>query len=173
MSRRVKLLVGVGGALVVLLGASSMTSFEIRKEVVINAPPERVWAVIVDFPSYAQWNTQLAWLGGTAGPGAKLKLKLSAEGADPYEFAPSVSHWEPNVRFAWLARTGLPRVFDGEHFFELEPVEGGKTRLINRETYSGVLSMVMERQPMMAGAPAGFVKMNDEYKARAEAPSPR
>lgn len=168
MSRRAQMLVGLLGALVVLLGALSFTSFEIRKEVVIDAPPERVWAVIVDFPSYAQWNTQLAWLGGTAGPGEVLKLKLSAQGSEPYEFAPTVSHWEPNVRFAWLARTGLPRVFDGEHFFELEPVAVGKTKLVNRETYSGVLSMVMERQPMMAGAPAGFEKMNAEYKARAE-----
>ncbi|MDP1922846.1 MAG: SRPBCC domain-containing protein [Myxococcales bacterium] len=168
MSRWARLLGGLFGALAVLLGALSFTSFEIRKEVLIDTPPERVWAVIVDFPSYAQWNTQLAWLGGTAGPGEVLKLKLSAEGADPYEFAPTVSHWEPNVRFAWLARTGLPRVFDGEHFFELEPVAGGKTKLINRETYSGVLSMVMERQPMMAGAAPGFEKMNAEYKARAE-----
>lgn len=169
MSRRARVLGGVCVALVLLLGALSATSFEIRKEIVIDAPPERVWAVIVDFPSYAQWNTQLAWLGGTAGPGAELRLKLSAAGAEPYEFSPTVSHWEPNVRFAWLARTGLPRIFDGEHFFELEPLAGGKTKLVNRETYRGVLSMVMERQPMMAGAPAGFEKMNAEYKARAEA----
>lgn len=168
MSRRARLLVGSGAALVLLLGAASRTSFELREEVIIDAPPERVWAVIVDFPSYAQWNTQLAWLGGTAAPGEVLQLRLSAEGAQPYTFAPVVSHWEPNVRFAWLARTGLPRVFDGEHFFELFPVEGGKTRLVNRETYSGVLSRVMERLPMMARAPEGFVKMNAEYKARAE-----
>ena len=57
MSRRARVLGGLVAALVVLLGALSLTSFEIRKEVVIDAPPERVWAVIVDFPSYAQWNT--------------------------------------------------------------------------------------------------------------------
>lgn len=161
-------LAGGAAALLLLVGALSLTSFEIREETVIDAPPERVWAVIVDAASYAQWNTQLAWLGGTPGPGAVLTLRLSAEGAAPYEFTPTVSHWEPGVRFAWLARTGLPRVFDGEHFFELEALEGGRTRLINRERYSGVLSLVMQRQPMMQGAPAGFVKMNDELKRRAE-----
>ncbi len=146
----------------------SQTSFEIREEVVINAAPEQVWAVIVDFPSYSQRNSQLAWLGGAAGPGNVLKLKLSAPGTDPYEFAPTVSHCEPTVRFAWLARTGVPGVFDGEHFFELERLDGNRTRLVNRERYGGVLSMVMKRLPMMQGAPAGFVKMNEEFKARAE-----
>jgi hypothetical protein len=154
--------------LVLVIAGLASTSFEVRQDVVIDAPPERVWAVIVDMPAYAQWNSQLAWLGGVPGPDAQLELRLSAAGNDPYEFKPRVSAWEPNVRFAWLARTGLPRVFDGEHFFELERLEGNKTRLVNRERYSGVLSLVMERQPMMRGAPAGFVKMNDELKARAE-----
>ncbi len=128
----------------------------------------RVWDAVVDFPSYGEWSTQLSWLGGGAGPGAALKLRLAVEGAAPYEFTPTVSVGEPNVRFAWLARTGVPRLFDGEHFFELEPMAGGKTRLMNRERYSGALSLLMQRLPMMAGAPRGFAKMNDEIKARAE-----
>ena len=164
--RRITL--GVVGVLAVGLGALSFSSFEIREEVVIDAPPEKVWAVIIDFPSYAEWNSQLAWLGGVAAPEATLKLRLSAEGTDPYEFEPVVSHFEPNVRFAWFARTGAPRVFDGEHFFELEPLAGGKTRLVNRERYSGLLAPIIQRQPMMQGAPKGFVKMNDELKRRAE-----
>lgn len=167
MSWRRVALVGLG-VVVAGLGALSFSSFEVREEVVIDAPPERVWAVIVDFPSYAEWNSQLAWLGGTAAPDATLKLRLSVEGTDPYEFEPVVSHFELNVRFAWLARTGAPRVFDGEHFFELEALPGGKTRVVNRERYSGLLAPVIQRQPMMQGAPKGFVKMNDELKRRAE-----
>jgi hypothetical protein len=152
---------------VVVVGLAT-TSFEIRREVVIEAPPERVWEVIVGVEQWAAWNSQLAWLGGTVGPGATMSLKLSVAGADPYTFSPTVNHWDPPRRFAWLARTGLPRVFDGEHNFELEGLEGGRTRLVNRETYSGVLSKLIERQPMMAGAPAGFEQMNAEIKARAE-----
>ena len=167
MNRR-RIALAVVAVLVAGLAGSSFSSFGVREEVVIDAPPERVWAVIIDFPSYAEWNSQLAWLGGTAAPDATLKLRLSADGAEPYEFQPVVSHFEPNVRFAWLARTGAPRVFDGEHFFELESLPGGKTRLVNREHYSGLLAPIIQRQPMMQGAPKGFVKMNDELKRRAE-----
>ncbi len=165
---RARRLLAVATGLLVLVGAASATSFEIRADTVIDAPVERVWEVIVDMPSYAEWNTQLSWLAGVVGPGAVLRLRLAVEGTSPYEFQPTVSSWEPNVRFAWIARTGAPRVFDGEHFFELEALDGGKTRLVNRERYSGVLSLLMQRLPMMAGAPRGFAKMNEEIKARAE-----
>ena len=98
----------------------SRTGFEIRHTIDIDAPPERVWAAIVDFPGYAAWNTQLAYLGGDLRLGGELHLRLSAEGASPYTFKPVISHLEEGRRFAWLARTGIPRLFDGEHFFELE-----------------------------------------------------
>jgi hypothetical protein len=142
----------------------SRTQFEVRHEIEIDAPPERVWAAIIDFPSYGSWNTQLSFLGGEVKLGGQLHLKLSAQGASPYEFKPTVSYFEESQRFAWIARTGLPRFFDGEHFFELERLPSGRTRLINREEYRGVLSMIMRQLPMMKSAPAGFEQMNQEFK---------
>jgi hypothetical protein len=166
MKRR-RIWIALGAAAVVM--ALSRTQFEIRHTVDIDAPPERVWAAVVDFPGYAAWNSQLAYLGGTVELGGQLHLRLAAEGADPYEFKPTVSHLEENRRFAWIARTGLPRVFDGEHFFELERLPSGGTRLTNREEYRGVLSMIFQRLPMMKSAPRGFEKMNNELKRYIEA----
>ena len=65
-----------------------------------------------------------------------------------------------------LANAGL---FDGEHFFELERLPSGATRLTNREEYRGVLSLVIGRLPMMKSAPAGFEKLNVELKRHIEA----
>ena len=86
----------------------------------------------------------------------------------PYEFKPAISYFEEQRRFAWIARTGVPRLFDGEHFFELERLPSGGTRLTNREEYRGVVSLAMERLPMMKLAPAGFEKMNQELKRHIE-----
>lgn len=159
---------GIAAALGLTLIVLSRTRFEIRHTIDIDAPPERVWSSIIDFPGYAAWNSQLAYLGGDVRPGGRLHLRLSAEGADPYEFKPDISRWEGNRSFAWIARTGLPRVFDGEHFFELERLPAGGTRLTNREEYRGVLSLVMQRLPMMKSAPRGFEKMNLELKRHIE-----
>lgn len=151
-----------------LLLLLSRTQFEIREEIAINATVERVWTAVTDFENYHAWNSQLSYLGGTAGPKGKLHLRLAAEGASPYEFKPDVSHWVPNERFAWIARTGFARVFDGEHFFEMQALGPYQTLLINREEYRGILSLIFQQLPMMKTAPAGFEKMNKELKAYIE-----
>lgn len=160
--KRMIVYIAIGLAVIIL--ALSFTSFEINEKVEVNAPAEKVWAAIIDFESYSEWNSQLEYLGGEVKPNGQLHLKLSAEGAEPYEFKPSISHWEENKRFAWLARTGLPRIFDGEHFFELEQINDSTTLVTNREEYRGVLSLIIKNLPMMKEAPAGFRKMNRELK---------
>lgn len=149
---------------IVVVWFLSRTSFEIRDDIEINAPVDKVWATIIDFENYKNWNSQLFYLGGTVEANGKLHLKLSAEGADPYEFKPKISFWDENKRFAWLAITGLPKVFDGEHFFEFKDLGNGTTLLINREEYRGILSQIFRQLPMMKTAPEGFKKMNLECK---------
>lgn len=150
--------------IVLVIFLLSRTSFEIRDEIEINVSIEKVWAAIIDFESYKNWNSQLTFLGGSVQPNGKLHLKLSAAGANPYEFKPDISYWQENKQFAWIAKTGLPRIFDGEHFFELKDLGNGKTLLTNREEYRGVLSQLFKQLPMMKTAPDGFRKMNSELK---------
>lgn len=166
--KRKKMWIIVSIILLVIIGLS-FTQFEIREDIVIHAPPEKVWNAIVNFENYQQWNSQLKYLGGTVEPQGKLHLKLQVEGAEPYEFKPVISRWEKPKTFAWLATTGLPRIFDGEHFYELHELDEGRhTRVVNREEYRGILSLVMKNLPMMKNAPAGFAQMNEELKAYVE-----
>ena len=150
--------------IVLLIAVLSRTSFEIRHEIEINASVDKVWNAVVDFENYEKWNSQLAYLGGDVKPNGKLHLRLAADGAAPYEFKPAISHWDDRKRFAWLAITGMNRIFDGEHFFELKDLGNGTTLLTNREEYRGVLSLLFKQLPMMKNAPSGFKKMNLELK---------
>lgn len=159
--RRMWIILSITVLVILLL---SRTSFEIRDEIEINASTEKVWATIIDFENYKNWNSQLTFLGGMVKPNGKLHLKLSAVGAEPYEFKSDISFWQEKKQFAWIAKTGLPRIFDGEHFFELNDLGNGKTLLTNREEYRGVLSQIFRQLPMMKTAPDGFKKMNLELK---------
>ncbi len=154
--------------IVVLLIILSRTKFEVRHEITLDATVEKVWKTIIDFGNYNRWNTQLSYLGGKVAPNEKLHLKLAVEGAAPYEFKPIVSQWKEKEVFGWLAITGMPRVFDGEHFFELTHLKNGKTHLVNREEYRGILSLIMQQLPMMKLAPKGFEKMNLELQKYVE-----
>ena len=50
--------------------------FTIEAKTEIHATPEIVWEVITDLPAYADWNSQLFYLGGTLALGEKIKLKF-------------------------------------------------------------------------------------------------
>jgi hypothetical protein len=151
-------------SVLILILILSRTKFEVRHDVIINSPTQNVWETINDFNNYKNWNSQLFYLGGTIALNEVIHLKLSVEGATPYEFKPTISKWEEGKSFAWIARTGLPRVFDGEHFFEVTPNSDGTTTVVNREEYRGVLSLLMQQLPAMKLAPKGFEKMNAELK---------
>jgi hypothetical protein len=157
------MLIGLAIVAALLVGLR-FTGFEIRDEIELDAPPQKVWQAVTGFQNYHAWNTQVTYLGGTVAPGEKLRLRLSAAGSAPYTFAPVISQWEENKRFAWLARTGFPGIFDGEHFFEIIDLGNGTTRLINREEYRGILTLFIRQLPMMKNAPAGFARMNEELK---------
>lgn len=144
-----------------------LMSFTVVAETDINAPIETVWAVLTDMHRYADWSTWLRYEGGDVVLGQKISLRLTPPDGGGYSFHPEILVLEPPNHFAWIGRTGLPHVFDGEHHFELSSHQNG-THLINRERYSGLLSPLMKRLPMMKDAKPGFEAMNAEVKQRAE-----
>lgn len=143
--------------------------FVVQAETEIDAPAAVVWAVLTDMEAYDAWSTMLHYRGGALAEGGTIQLRLNLPNGPSYTFAPRVIALEPERRFAWRATTGLRGIFDGEHSFELSPLASGRTFLRNREQYSGLLAPLFQRLPMMRDAPAGFVAMNEEIRARAEA----
>jgi hypothetical protein len=58
-------------------------------------------------------------------------------------------------------------LFDGEHFFRLEPRGEARTRVVQGEDFSGVLLRFL--LPRVTEAARGFVYMNQALKRRVEA----
>jgi hypothetical protein len=138
---------------------------EIRSEIEIEAPPERVWDVLSDFDSYPEWNPFIKRLAGEPAIGARLEARLEPPEGRGMTFKPTVIAAEPGRELAWLGRLVLPGVFDGEHRFELEPRDGG-THFVQSETFRGLLV------PVFGGGlektRRGFEAMNAALKQRAE-----
>ena len=142
--------------------------FIVEATTVINAPVSAVWKTLTHLDDYQAWSTMLHYEGGKLVEGETLELRLTLPGGTNYRFSPEVKVLEPNKRFVWKAVTRIEGIFDGEHSFELIPFGDQQTRLINREVYTGILSPIVKRLPMMKGAAAGFAAMNAEIKAHAE-----
>jgi uncharacterized protein YndB with AHSA1/START domain len=45
-------------------GAKTPNVRELRREIEVDAPPERVWAVVTDFAAYPEWNPFIRRISG-------------------------------------------------------------------------------------------------------------
>jgi len=140
---------------------------EIRTEIEIDAPVERVWDVLADFPSHAAWNPFVRSIQGRPAQGEKLVVHIQPPGGKGMTFKPTVLVAEPRKELRWLGRLLFPGLFDGEHYFLLDPLPSGGTRLVHGEKFSGLL-VAMARSSLDDGTRRGFMAMNDALKARAE-----
>ncbi len=141
---------------------------EIVTTIDIDAPPRSVWAVLSDFPAYPHWNPFVRRIDGSAREGETLETFIQPVGGKGMTFRPRVLRAVPERELRWLGRLVLPGIFDGEHFFTIEPLDAGqRTRFVQGERFSGLLVPLM-RKALDRGTRAGFEAMNQALKARAE-----
>jgi hypothetical protein len=113
--------------------------WRIATAVEIDAPPARVWEVLVDLPAYGEWNPFIVEARGTVAAGETLSLRMVLPGWEPMTIEPRLLVVEPGRELRWQGRLAVPRLFDGEHAFLLTPLEGGRTRVDHVEDFAGLL----------------------------------
>jgi hypothetical protein len=123
---------------------------ELKTDIEIDAPAETVWEVLTDFSHYSQWNPFIRSISGNG-----------------MTFRPIILALQPGRELRWLGRLLLPGIFDGEHQFQIESLGENRTRLIQREAFSGLLVPFLwsslDKQTRQ-----GFEEMNRALKIQAE-----
>jgi hypothetical protein len=142
----------------------------IESSIVINTAPQEVWAVIVDFGSYAEWNPFILRAEGEAAVGTTLKLYIEPPGGKGMTHQPTVLVAEPARHLRWLGKVALPGLFAARHDFILEPVPEG-TRLRHSEVFTGLLVFFLRRT--MKRTEEGFAALDRALKDRAEGRVPK
>jgi hypothetical protein len=131
----------------------------------IAAPPQAVWAVLVDLSRYPDWNPLFREATGEIATGKRIRLRSvhPANGRMMTVNAKIVSA-DPGTELRWAS--SLPGIISGEHSFRLTAADGG-TRLVQSETFRGLL--VPFSGKVLARAQASFGSLNEAIKKRAEA----
>jgi hypothetical protein len=137
---------------------------EIDTEIIIDAPPERVWQVLTDFASYPEWNPFIREARGELEVGKRLSLQL-ALGKRTIPIKPELVRVEPNRALVWRGSLPIPGLFTGEHAFELEPQGASQTRLRHHEKFNGLLVRVLGK--VLAETKRNFEQMNVALDRRA------
>lgn len=139
----------------------------LQSQIIINATPETIWAVLMDFKNHSNWNPFIKQISGSTQIGKSLAVTVHPPNQKPMSFTPVVLKNEINSIFSWKGKLLMKGIFDGEHYFKLEAINKNQTRFIHGENFSGILSGLLLR---MIGKDtlAGFEAMNLGLKKRVE-----
>ena len=152
------------------LARSPQPVFTIEHEQEIAASPERVWRVLTDFAAYPAWNPYVLQLTGDLALGATLSLTITQRNWDePLTLSPQLVRLDPPRSFGWHGSVGIPGIHETDHYFVLEPLAGGRTRLIQREEFRGWLPGWMDSEGHRAPTRDAFAAMDAALAARVEA----
>ena len=163
-------LLGIVIVVALVLGVAQATGWPrmtLTSEVVIFAPPARVWDVLSNFSAYPEWNAFIPSATGTLEKGARLTVRIAPPGGVPVTLTPKIIQLTPGSRLTWRGRLFAPGVFDGEHDFSLAARDSYVTRFTQSETFKGILVPLLASS-LNRNVHVGFEQMNAALKRRAE-----
>jgi hypothetical protein len=139
---------------------------EIQTEITINASPEVIWKVLMDFDRYPDWNPFIKSISGEQKVGSRLTAFLQPPGESGMTFKPVVMEIKVNQEFRWLGKLWGGGFFNGEHHFILKETGKQSTQFIHGEKFTGILVGVLDG--MLKNTKKGFEAMNKALKEKAE-----
>lgn len=140
---------------------------ELNTELIIGAPPDVVWAILIDFERYPEWNPFIVEIVGKPEVDQKLKVRLVPPGTAGITMRPVVRAVSPPRELRWRGMLAMPGIFTGEHRFVVEPHESG-SRFVQAEVFTGIL-VPFFRRSLETTTRRGFEEMNHALRERAEA----
>ena len=132
--------------------------------IVINARPEQVWEVLIDFSTMPNWSSSFQGLQGDISDGGQANALFLVEG-NPVPF-PHRLIWEEGKRFGWSDEILFaPGVVD-YHLYVVEPC-GDQTLFIQTDNFTGTNEM-FPPQALATILLDGYQAFNRELKAEVE-----
>lgn len=141
----------------------------VATEIVINAPPERVWKTLTNFKEFPRWNPFIVSLEPQKefAPGNPFKATMKLPGKKPNTLTPKFLKTIPNEELRWKGSIPIPGLFYGEHYFVLEPLASGQqTKMVHGENFSGLLVPLLGG--MLTQVKGCFEDMNNTLKQEVE-----
>ena len=143
---------------------------ELRAEIQISAPIDRVWKVLTDFDHWKDWNPMVNQASGGASVGSKLSITMRGpDSKDAMKYQPIVLEVNPPNRFRWRATMMSGVMFTNDRVFELKE-QNGETVFINKEEFSGLMVPLFWSKMNEFVVPI-LEKMNKALKDKVEAKS--
>ncbi len=134
----------------------------IETKITINAPADKIWAVLMEFENHPKWNPLIKSISGDPKVGSHIFLQIQN-----MKFTPIVLANTPNREFRWKGKLFSDYIFTGEHYFILNQIAENETELIHGEIFEGILLLLMKNS-LNTNTLNGFKEMNEALKKQVE-----
>jgi hypothetical protein len=108
----------------------------IEKRVGIQAPPERLWDVLTDFPGWSRWNPHETDVEGQLAFGAPIRMTESWPGMAARPVDGRINEWQPLAQLVWVEKRGW--LFSTVRYFEIEELDKGSCILATGMMFQGL-----------------------------------
>lgn len=153
---------------IVYLSVNGRKMQSVKTEVVINAPPEKVWDIVTDIESWQEWSPTINGSEGEAAVGSTLSITMMSKDPDKDgpRYNPKIIHLDRPTYFHWRAHMMAGFIFTNDKIIELEATAVG-TKVTHTETFKGLMVPLMRGQ-LEKGVPPILNMMNEALKNTAE-----
>jgi hypothetical protein len=117
---------------------------ELRTEIALQAPAERVWELLTDLTLYSQWNPLFVRAQGRVTAGERLALTVQLPSIPAFEITPKLLHADRHVRLFWQQTLAVSPLMSWTYGVELEPLLPGRLKLVQRSTFGGLLGPLFD-----------------------------
>ncbi|MET0051739.1 MAG: SRPBCC domain-containing protein [Candidatus Thiodiazotropha sp.] len=147
---------------ITLAGCSAVPEKHIHTSILIDAPVDRVWRILIDNQTYPEWNPYHVSVVGDMTLGSRLDVLIHKPNGETVEITPRVMRLKPLEELTWGG--GIKGIFHGEHVFQLTAETESSTRLLHTELFSGFAIPFAS----LDAIEAGYEMMNRALKEYAE-----
>ena len=150
------------------LWSEGKETHEIRAEIDIAAPPEKVWAVLSDINSWHEWSPIINDSAGEFSLGSTVSITMMGEKEhqDGPEYHPIITRLEAPNYFQWRAVMLAGSIMTNDKIFELQATPAG-THLVHKELFQGMVVPIFGNN-FDKNVPTMLKAMNEALKVQAE-----
>lgn len=152
--------------ILIILGLVLVTLYvtgrkSVHHEIVIDASPDKVWAILTDVKGYKFWNPVMELVSGEVKEGNKVTYRFTQDKENVSTIPARVKKMIPQQLLNQAG--GVPFILTFDHRYTLDAIEGG-TKVTIQEHYVGVGVNFWNPKPVEAA----YARLNKALKKKVE-----